>query len=70
MQAVEAGQGKRPYTALLVDRLTTDPEKTTKNYKGNACNNRLTGLSWKGYDFIREDARFRRVEEILRAHAE
>ncbi|MBQ3126068.1 MAG: hypothetical protein IJC15_03270, partial [Clostridia bacterium] len=70
VQAVEAGQGKRPYTALLVDRLTTDPEKTTKNYKGNACNNRLTGLSWKGYDFIREDARFRRVEEILRAHAE
>lgn len=68
--AVESNREAKPYTALLVDRLSTDPERTTKNYKGNACNNRLTGLGWKGYDFVREDERFRRIEETLRAHAE
>lgn len=70
VRAVEANQDVKPYTALLVDRLSTDPGASTKNYKGNACNNRLTGLSWKGYDFIREDARFRQIEETMRAHAE
>lgn len=70
VQAVEAGQGEKPYTALLVDRLATAPALTTKNYKGNACNLRLGGLAWKGYDFIRADERFRRVEEMLRARAE
>jgi len=70
VRAVESNRAAVPYTALLVDRLSTDPERTTKNYKGNACNNRLTGLGWKGYDFVREDERFRRVEEILRANAE
>ncbi len=70
VQAVESNRAAKSYTALLVDRLATDPGRTTKNYRGNACNNRLTGLGWKGYDFIREDERFRRVEETLRAHAE
>ena len=70
VQSVEAGKGSKPYTALLVDRLRTEPEKTTKNAKGNACSWRLTGLGWKGYDLIRGDERFRRVEETLRKHAE
>lgn len=62
--------GKVQYTAPMVNMLKNDPRENTKNYKGNACNNRLTGLSWRGYDFIRDDERFKRIERLLKQHAE
>ena len=59
-----------PVTQSMVNMLKNDPRENTKNYKGNACNNRLTGLSWCGYDFIRGDERFKRIERLLKQYAE
>ena len=41
-----------------------------ENFRGNACNLRLKGMAWKQYDFIREDTRFRELEETLKKYAE
>ncbi len=62
--------GEVKYTAPMVNMLKNDPQENTKNYKGNACNNRLTGLSWRGYDFIRGDERFKSIERLLKQYAE
>ena len=58
------------YTAPMVKGLPYKLAGTTKNYKGNACNLRLSGMKWKQYDFIREDARFAKLEEKLKKYAE
>ena len=62
--------GELQYTAPMVNRLKYDPTETSKNFKGNACNLRLQGLEWSGFDFVREDERFRRIVEQLKQHAE
>ncbi len=58
------------YTAPAVNRLKNKKSENTKNYKGNACNLRLSGLAWQGYDFLRDDPRFRAMEKLLQQHAE
>ncbi|MBQ8696815.1 MAG: helix-turn-helix transcriptional regulator [Clostridia bacterium] len=61
---------KMNYTAPMVNRLVCDPDKITKNYQGNTCNLRLSDMEWSCYDFIREDERFKIIEEDLHKHAE
>ncbi len=58
------------YTAPMVNRLIHDPQNTSKNYKGNACNCWLEELGWDVYDFIREDERFKKIVRTLEEHAE
>lgn len=59
------------YTAPMANRLTFDPAKSTKNYKGNSCNLALRGLGmWHVYDFIREDERFKAIAAKLEQYAE
>lgn len=61
---------KMNYTAPMVNRLMSDPKKVTRNYKGNTCNLRLSDMEWSCYDFVREDERFKHIEENLHKHAE
>ena len=65
-----ATMGERKYTAPMVNRLIYNPEESTKNYKGNACNLRLNHMEWKVYDFVRENVRFKTIEERLKKYAE
>jgi len=58
------------YTAPMVKGLPYKLAGTTKNYKGNVCNLRLSGMKWKQYDFVRGDARFAKLEEKLKKYAE
>ena len=58
------------YTAPAVNRLKNKKSDNTKNYKGNACNLRLSGLTWQGYDFLREHPRFRAVVRLLAENRE
>ncbi|MBO5218663.1 MAG: helix-turn-helix transcriptional regulator [Clostridia bacterium] len=58
------------YTAPMVKGLPYKLSESTKNFRGNACNLRLKGMAWKQYDFIREDTRFRELEETLKKYAE
>ncbi|MBR4054911.1 MAG: helix-turn-helix transcriptional regulator [Clostridia bacterium] len=65
-----ANTGDMTYTAPAVNRLTNKKSDNTKNYKGNACNLRLSGLTWQGYDFLRGHPRFRAVIRLLEQHKE
>lgn len=65
-----AKAGNMAYTAPAVNRLTNKISDNTKNYKGNACDCRLSGMSWQGYDFIREQPRFRAVVRLLEQYRE
>lgn len=67
---ISAKTGDMRYTASAVNRLKNKKSENTKNYKGNACNLRLSGLTWQGYDFLRDAPRFRAVEALLRQYAE
>lgn len=58
------------YTAFMVSRLRNDPAGEVKNYAGNACGLRRKELGWAGYDFVRKDGRFLRVEEMLEQGAQ
>ena len=58
------------YTAPLMKGHAYGLSGTTKNFKGNACNLRLKGMGWKQFDFLREDARFKQLEEKLKKYAE
>ena len=53
-----------------MNRLANKISDNTKNYKGNACDCRLSGMSWQGYDFIREQPRFRAVVRLLEQYRE
>lgn len=61
---------KTPYTAPMVNRLVSDPSKTTKNHKSNTCAWRLDGMKWNCFDFIRSDERFCTVTAQLEKYAE
>lgn len=67
---MDAFDEEAPYTAPLVNRLINDPSASTKNFKGNACNMRLSGLKWNCYDFIREEERFKAIVAKLEEFAE
>jgi len=58
------------YTAPMVNRMQYDLAESTKNYRGNACSARLSGLARPCYDFVRKTPRFRRAETELTACAE
>ena len=65
-----ADKTPKPYTAPLVDRLTYEPAKTVKNYKGNSCNTRLKEFEWSCFDFVRESDEFKELTETLKKYAE
>lgn len=67
---MEANLREMSYTAPLVNRLKFEPQKHTKNYKGNACNLQLRDLERDCFDFIREDERFKKIVRTLEEHAE
>ncbi len=58
------------YTTPLVDRLKYQAKKSSKIYKGNACNLRLESLKHSSFDFIREDDGFKKIIADLEKHAE
>lgn len=60
----------RDYTAPLVDRMKYRKANTSKNYEGNTCNLRLEALARDVFDFVRTDARFKRIEGELNKNKE
>ena len=58
------------YTAPLVNRMKYKKTDTNKNFKGNACNLRLKGLEDAKFDFVRDDAEFKKIISNLEKHAE
>lgn len=57
---------KKPYTSLLVNRLEYNKENGIKNFTFTYREELLKNLSWDGYDGIRDDPRFKAVEDSLK----
>lgn len=62
---IEAKLKDMDYTAPMVNRLKYKKTNTTKNYEGNACNLRLKALEDKVFDFVRDDAVFKKLIIML-----
>ena len=62
-------RGVTKRTSLLVERCDDDPKDTTKNHTDNECRRRLNALGDKVFDFVREDAQFTAIRDLLTAHA-
>ena len=58
-----------PENAPMVNRLVSDPSTTTKNHKSNTCAWRIDGMSWRHFDFVREDERFVKILHRLSEYA-
>ena len=67
---IDANLTDMDYTAPMVNRLKHRRSNISKNYKGNACNLRLTALEEKIFDFIRKEKRFEQITDELKRHAE
>ncbi len=65
-----ADKTPKPYTAPLVNRLTYEPAKIRKNFKGNSCNTLLKKFKWPCFDFVRESDEFKELTAILNKYAE
>ncbi len=70
LAVIAAKTGDMEYTAPAVNRLKNKKSDNTKNYKGNACNVRLSRMTWQSYDFLREPPRFRAVVRLLAENRE
>lgn len=57
---------KSKHTSFMVNRLGYDPENTSKDYAENDSSLRLKAIQDNCFDFIRENERFKVVEEKLK----
>lgn len=57
---------KKPYTSLLVNRLEYNKGNSIKNFSFTYREELLKNLAWDGYDCIRDDPRFKAVENSLK----
>ena len=62
-------QKSEAYTSFMVNRCSYDRSTIAKNYTVNDSMLRLKEMRWKCFDFLREDARFKEIEERLNAVA-
>ena len=58
------------YTAPMVNRMKFEKSSIYKNYKGNACNLRLSALEDKRFDFVRDEDSFKKIISKLEKYAE
>lgn len=61
---------KRKFKSFMVNRLENNPDSSTKNYAGNACDLRINAMKHSAFNSIRRDKRFVHIREELLAHAE
>ena len=66
---IEANLKDMNYTAPMVNRMKHTKANVSKNYKGNACNLRLKAFEAKRFDFLRDEAVFKKIISDLEKYA-